>query len=170
MYKIGDNLLYGSNGVMQVVDIREEEACDQLRSYYVLRAATGRSESLVFVPTDNERLSSLMHPLLTREGVNALLGEAIDASVIEWNENSRARTESFKRIIESGDRRKILAMMRSIYESGIRREELGKKNYIADEAIKQKAEKLLSVELSVVLSVTEEEALALIKNKVESEK
>ena len=168
MHKIGDNLLYGSNGVMCVVDIRDEQIGDTSRSYYVLRSAFGKSESLVFVPTDNDRLASLMHPILTSGEAEALLSLPIDTSVIEWNDNSRARTEYFKRIIESGDRARILAMIRGIHESGLRREMQGKKNFLSDETVRQKAEKLLASELSIVLALSEDEALALIKNKVEN--
>ncbi len=168
MYKIGENLVYASNGVMCVVDIRDEQIGDTSRSYYVLRSAFGKSESLVFVPTDNDRLTSLMHPILTREEAEKFLSLPIDLSLIEWNENSRARTEYFKRVIESGERARILAMIRAIYESGLRREAQGKKNFLSDETVKQRAEKLLSSELSIVLSISEDEALALIKNKVEN--
>lgn len=168
MHKIGDNLIYGSNGVMSVVDIREEQVGDLARSYYVLRAANGPSESFVFVPTDNERLTSLMHPILARGEVDSLLSSPIDISQIEWSENSRARTDYFKRIIESGDRSKILAMIRAIYESGRRREESGKKNYLSDETVSQRAQKLLAVELSIVLGISEEESAQLIKAKIES--
>lgn len=168
MYKIGENLVYASNGVMCVVDIRDEQIGDTSRSYYVLRSAFGKSESLVFVPTDNDRLTSLMHPILTREEAEKFLSLPIDLSLIEWNENSRARTEYFKRIIESGERARILAMIRAIYESGLRREAQGKKNFLSDETVKQRAEKLLASELSLVLSISEDEALALIKNRVEN--
>lgn len=168
MYKIGENLVYASNGVMCVVDIRDEQIGDTSRSYYVLRSAFGKSESLVFVPTDNDRLTSLMHPLLTRDEAEKFLSLPIDLSLIEWSENSRARTEYFKRVIESGERARILAMIRAIYESGLRREAQGKKNFLSDETVKQRAEKLLSSELSIVLSISEDEALALIKNKVEN--
>ena len=168
MYKIGENLVYASNGVMCVVDIRDEQIGDTSRSYYVLRSAFGKSESLVFVPTDNDRLTSLMHPILTRDEAEKFLSLPIDLSLIEWNENSRARTEYFKRVIESGERARILAMIRAIYESGLRREALGKKNFLSDETVKQRAEKLLASELSLVLSISEDEALALIKNKVEN--
>ena len=166
MYKIGENLLYGSSGVMSVVDIREEHVGDAPRSYYVLRSALGRSESLVFVPTDNEKLTSFMHPLLTKEEIAALMSESIDLSLIQWNDNSRARTEYFKRILESGDRRAILAMMRAIYESGVKRLEIGKKNFLSDENVSQKAEKLLASEISVVLGIDELEAFDLIQKKV----
>ena len=168
MHKIGDNLIYGSNGVMSVVDIREEQIGDLARSYYVLRAANGRSESLVFVPTDNERLTSLMHPILTRSEADSLLSSPIDTAQIEWSDNSRARTEYFKRIIESGDRSKIFAMIRAIYESGLRREESGKKNYLSDETVSQRAQKLISTELSLVLGISEEESAQLVEAKIKA--
>ena len=168
MHKIGENILYGSSGVMTVVDIREETIGDQPRSYYVLRAATGHSESLVFVPTDNEKLTAAMYLLLSPEDIETLFNSNVDPSVIEWNDNSRSRTEYFKRIMESGDRAMMLAMIRAIYESGIRRIEAGKKNFLADESVKQKTERLLATEFSIVLGITEDEALERIKSKIES--
>lgn len=168
MHKIGENVLYGSNGVMTVVDIREETIGDLPRRYYVMRAATGRSESLVFVPTDNEKLTFAMHSLLTKDEISELLSLDGEFKEIEWIENNRARTEYFKRIMESGDRAGMIAMMRAIHESGVRRIESGKKNYLSDESLKQKAEKLLATELSIVLAISDDEALSLIKAKVES--
>jgi RNA polymerase-interacting CarD/CdnL/TRCF family regulator len=64
MHKIGDKIIYGANGVMTIVDIREESVGDVSRSYYVLLPATGRASSLTFVPTDNEKLTSAMRPML----------------------------------------------------------------------------------------------------------
>ena len=51
--KIGDKVLYGANGVMTIVDIREESVADVCRNYYVLSSALGKNESLTFVPADN---------------------------------------------------------------------------------------------------------------------
>ncbi len=167
MHKIGEKVLYGSNGVMTVVDIREESIGDAPRSYYVLRAATGRSESLVFVPTDNERLTDAMHPLLSSEEISLLLTSPADSSGIEWNDNSRARTEYFKRIMESGDRAGMMSMIRAIHECGLRRTEAGKKNFLSDESVRQKAERLLATEFSIVLGIPEEEALERIKSNIE---
>lgn len=167
MHRIGENVLYGSNGVMTVVDIREEQVADVSRSYYVLRSASGNSESLVFVPMDNERLTSFMHALLTADEIKSVLDSAIDTSRVEWSVNSRARTEYFKRVMESGNRTLMLAMIRAIHESGLKRLDLGKKNFLADENVKQRTEKLLASEFSLVLQIDESEALELIRQKVE---
>ena len=167
MHKIGENVLYGSGGVMTVVDIREERITDAPRTYYVLRSALGRSESLVFVPVDSEKLTAFMHKLLSKEGVDRLLASDIDTSVIEWSENNRVRTEYFKRIMESGDRPTMLAMARAIYERGIKRIEIGKKNFLSDESAKQKAEKLLSSEIAVVMDIDEAAAFEMVRKKIE---
>lgn len=167
MHQIGKNVLYGSNGVMTVVDIREESIGNQPRSYYVLRSVVGISESLVFVPTDNERLTSSMYPLLSKEEILALLSDDAEFPVIEWVDNNRARTEYFKRIMESGDRAQMLSMIQAIHESGLRRIEAGKKNFLSDESARQKTEKLLSVEFSIVLGISDDEALSLIRARIE---
>lgn len=165
MHKIGDNILYGASGVMTIVDIREESIGDVSRKYYVLRPTLIRSESLTFVPADNERLVSAMRPLLTREEAMDLIHSAKDAPAIDWIKENRARSEAFKRIMESGDRAKMISMIRAIDESGARREAEGKKNFISDENARAKAEKLLFSELSVVLGIAEEEVPAFIKSE-----
>ena len=163
MHKIGDMILYGASGVMTVVDIREESVGDTPRRYYVLRPSLVRSESLTFVPIDNERLISLMLPLLTKEEINALLKEAKSISPIEWIPSNRPRADAFKKIIESGDRRQMIAMIRAIDENAKGREAEGKKNFITDENAKQKALKLLYSEISVVLGIPEEDAINIVK-------
>ena len=128
MHAIGDCLVYGASGVMTVVDIREEMIGDDTRKYYVLKPEGVRSESLTFVPVDNERLVALMRPLLTREEIMAAIREAISAPDCSWPADNRRRSDVFKEIIESGDRAAMLTMIRTIHRAGLRREEEGKKN------------------------------------------
>lgn len=157
MYSIGDNVLYGANGVMTVVDIREELVGNVAQRYYILRAYGTRSESLIYVPVDNERLVLAMQPLLTCEQARDLIGGQTELPVIEWISDNRARAERFKAIVESGDRAAMLSMIRMVYESGLAREREGKKNFLTDENIKTKAEKILATELSLVLGISEQE-------------
>ena len=157
MHKIGDKVMYGAAGVMTIVDIREESIGDVSRSYYVLRPTCTNSDSFTFVPTDNERLVSAMRPLLTREEVISLLNSPCDLPPIDWIKENRARQEYFKRIMESGDRARMIAMIRAIDESGLRREAEGKKNFLTDENARAKAERLLRSEFSIVLGIPEED-------------
>ncbi len=165
MHKIGEKILYGAAGVMTIVDIREESIGDISRSYYVLNSAVRRSDSLTYVPTDNERLVSAMRPLLTEEEIKSLLHSVKDMEPLEWVPENRARSEYFKRVMESGDREEMVAMIIAIDENAKRREAEGKKNFLSDENAKQKAEKLLHTEISVVLGIPEEDVPAYIENE-----
>ncbi len=167
MHKIGENVVYGGNGVMTVVDIREERFGDDLRSYYVLREVGSRSESLTFVPTDNEALVAQMRRLLTKEEVFEVIRGSKDAPDCEWAKDSRSRTECFRRIMESGDRGKIISMIRTIYNAGLRREDEGKKNFLSDENAMHKAEKLIYSEFSLILGIPEAEVPEFIKIEME---
>lgn len=166
MLKIGDKIMYGAGGVMTIVDIREESVSDVSRSYYVLRPTLSKSESLTFVPTDNERLVSAMRPLLTKEEIFALLQYSKIAAPIPWVSENRARQEHFKRITESGDRELIISMIRAIDESAIRREAEGKKIFLSDENARTKALKLLYSEISVVFDIPEDEVKEFVDRKL----
>ncbi len=166
MLNIGDNILYGAGGVMTIVDVREEVVGSINRSYYVLRPARGRSESLTFVPVDNERLVSSMHPLLREDEIYALLDSLGNLPSIEWVPENRARQEYFKRVMESCDRAMIFAMIAAIDENGRRREAEGKKNFLSDENARAKAQRLLYSEFSIVLGISEEQVAALVLEKM----
>ena len=164
MHQIGDKIMYGAVGVMTIVDIREESALDVSRSYYVLRPELVRTESLTFVPTDNERLVSFMRPLLSKEEIMDFIHSIPSLKPIEWIPESRARQEFFRRVMESGDRTQIYAMICTIDESEKRRIAEGKKNFISDDNARSKAKKLLYSEISVVLGIPEDSVEAFISN------
>jgi CarD family transcriptional regulator len=157
MHKIGEDVLYGGGGVMKIVDIREESVGDTARRYYVLSSVGASSGSLTFVPTDNKKLIEQMRPLLTKEEIFAII-HTIDAlPTIEWVLDNRVRSERFKTILDSGDRSAVISMMHTIREMGKLRLAEGKKNYLSDENMLKKAEKLIYSEFSIVLGIPEGE-------------
>ena len=166
MHKIGDKIIYGASGVMTIVDIREESVGDVSRSYYVLIPTNGRSTSLTFVPLDNEKLLSSMYPLLTKDEILELIRKSREVEPIAWVNENRARGEFFKRVMESGDRLQMFAMIRAIDESEKRREAIGKKNFLTDETARHKALRLLYSEFATVLDIPEEDVGAFIESIV----
>ena len=166
MLKIGDKIMYGAGGVMTIVDIREESILDVSRSYYVLRPTLTKSESLTFVPTDNEKLVSAMRPLLSKEEIMELIHYSKTAEPCQWVNENRARQDRFKKIMESGDRKQIISMIRAIDESAIRREAEGKKIFLSDENARAKALKLLHSEISVVFDSPEEEVAEFVNREL----
>lgn len=157
MRETGERVIYGSNGVMEIVDIREETVGDITRKYYVLRDLNSTQVSHIFVPTDNEKLVSAMRPLLTKEEAMDMIKRIKTIPEAEWKNDNRIRSEKFRKVIESGDRDSVIAVIKAVYENGIKRQEEGKKNYLADENIMRKAEKVIYSELSIVLGIPENE-------------
>ena len=170
MHKVGEKIMYGATGLMRIVDIREETVLDEARKYYVLEELGARSASKTFVPVDNKKLVSSMRPLLTKEEIGELLTKIKEKrlSGVEWHNDNRMRSEQFKRIIESGDREAIISIIRSVYENGVKRQQEGKKNYLADENLMRKAERLISVEFAEVLGISEDDVSEYIRKHVEA--
>lgn len=166
MHKIGDKIMYGAGGVMTIVDIREESIIDTPREYFVLRPTLARSDSFTYVPVDNDRLVASMRPLLTRDEVISLIHDARQIPPIRWINENRARQEFFKKVMESGDRLQIVAMINAIDENGKRREAEGKKNFLSDENARAKAVRLLHSEFAVVLDIPEDDVSAFIKGEL----
>ena len=157
MHTIGEKIIYGANGVMEIVDVREETIGDVARKYYVLRDLNSVSVSQIFVPVDNDRLVSSMRPLLTKEEAMDMISRIKSIPEAEWKKDNRVRSEKFRHVIETGDREGMISVIKAVYENGVKRHEEGKKNYLADESIMRKAEKVIYSELSIVLGIPENE-------------
>lgn len=166
MFNIGDNILYGTSGIMTVVDLRQERLTDEEKTYYVLSEYGGRSTSLTYAPLDNEKIISSMHPLLTREEVADAISSAREMPDPSWNPDSRARAESYRAVMRSADRAAIFVMIRTVHNTGLRRAAIGKKNFQTDENIMHKAEAIIALELSIVLGITVNEAREMIDRDV----
>ena len=65
-YKIGENVVYGTNGICKITDIRKMTLSPIIgeRNYYVLEQINSKM-STIYVATDNEALCSKMRYVLT---------------------------------------------------------------------------------------------------------
>lgn len=153
MHSIGERVVYGAGGVMEIVDLRDISVGDVSRSYYVLREVGAASMSETLIPTDNAALVSQMRPLLSSGELISVVRRAKSEPLPEWISDNRRRAESFKHTLASGDRCELMKMILSIREAGKRRGEEGKKNFLSDENAMRKAERLLYSEISIVMGI-----------------
>ena len=165
MLAIGTKVVYGTNGVCEIADIRREEVAGEARNYYVLRAGESGADSLIFVPVDSEKLVAQMRPLLSREEVEAIILRAASLPETDWPTDNRRRSELFRKIIDSGDRTALISLIKTIYNAGKRREDIGKKNYLADEQVMKRAEKILYSEFAEVLDIAPGEVVRYIAER-----
>ncbi len=157
MHVIGERVLYSSNGVMEIADIRDEEIGDTSRRYYVLNKLDSTSSAQIFVPVDNEKLVGNMFPVLTKEEALDLISRAPSIQELDWPTSSRARADKFQSVLDSGDRERIIALIKAIHNNGERRKLEGKRNFLSDDAIMLRAKRLIYSELALVLEKSEEE-------------
>lgn len=164
MYSVGEKIMYGSLGLMEIVDITDQTVGDVTRRYYVVKELASPSSSLTYVPLDSEELVSQMKPLLSKEEILDTVKRAKALPPLEWVEENRARSDLHKKILSSGDRVKLLVMIDSIRDTGKRRVLEGKKNYISDENFMKRAEKIVYSEFAMVLGIDESEVSEFIEN------
>ncbi len=153
MHSIGETIVYGTSGVMSLVDIREEDVFGEKKRYYVLRARGAGDSSLTFVPCDNEKLVSDMQPLISKDEIESLIERLKNEPKTEWIEDNRARSNNFKKALDSDDRFEILKLIRDVKLHSRIRADSGKKSYLSDDIAAGKAEQRIYSEFSEVLGI-----------------
>lgn len=155
MYKINDYVSYGMQGVCQVCDIIERMTGDVSVSYYVLSPVYGNPVS-VYVPIDNELLTSRIHPLLSAAQIQAL-ADAVPELPNIWVPEDNHRKEAFKEILLSGERERVGALIKTLYQHRAAQKARGKKLHLTDERYLREAEKILFCEIALVMGKTFEQ-------------
>jgi len=160
MFKIGDTVVYGTEGVCKITDISKSDFSnmDTDRLYYILTPQS-HSGSKIYVPCDNELLVSRMKDVMKKSEIIALLK---DRTIIpEWNVDSRQRNREFKEIIASYDRERMFGLARLLCEikksSGTER-----RLYASDEEILKKLIVIIYTEISLVSEVSLDEISAIL--------
>lgn len=159
MFEIGSYVIYRSEGVCLISDIRNENfgAMGGADRYYILTPLND-PKSTVFVPVSNERLVSMMRPMLSAEEIVRLCRELTDAR-LEWIAESRARNTRFRDILAVGDRRELIAMIHTINEHIVATRKKGKKPTGTDENALAKAKRLLLEEFGATTDLGNEAEL-----------
>ncbi len=160
MFSIGEYVMYGAEGVCRIVGIEELDLTGETSPYYRLAPESDRS-STIFVPIANSILTDRIKPMLTEDEARALLGEKSDG-IFEWVENTNLRKTRYQEIVNGGDRRKTLALVRELHARQKKIKGTGQRFSITDEHYYKLAQKLLFDEFSRIIPVTQAEFLDLI--------
>lgn len=166
MFKIGDTVVYGAQGICTVESESEQKFGREVKKYLVLKPVFD-NRNTIFVPIDNEKLYSKIQGVLTAEEINSILDDIPNQQVIEI-ENDIERKETFKQILSKNDRVMVSRLIKTLYLLKQEKFALGKKLHSSDEYILKEAEKLLYEEIAFVLNIPLEDVLPMIKQKIES--
>lgn len=161
LFKIGDIVVYGSQGICKIDCIETKKMGKQSADYYVLKPIFNENTS-VFVPIQNKLLIDRMQGVLTKVQVKKLIEEAHKIDVLRCADENQKR-EQYKEILASGNRERLVSLIKTIREERDTRREVGKKLNLNDEQTLRKAEQLLFNEMAFVLKITSEEAKEMLK-------
>lgn len=147
MFDVGDYIVYGQNGICQVVDITHPNisGADADRLYYVLVPQKTR-DSKLFCPADNDRV--ILRKVVTAEEAKAIIKESKSLEPLTIA-NDRMRDDSYKNVMKQCDLRQSIQIIKALLIRKKEREESGKKITATDERYLKMAEEFLYGELSI---------------------
>jgi len=165
MFKINDVVVYGAQGVCEIVGIDEKKIDGAIKKYFVLKPKNDRGATC-YVPTWNEKAWSKMRKVITKKEVDALIDSMPDKRPT-WITNENERKETYKRILASGDQAAIISMVQALFCHKKEREADGKRLHISDEHFMKEAEQLLYNEWQYVLNVDKTGLMTYIFERIE---
>ena len=152
-FEIGQNVIYGTNGLCRVEDIKEMSFItgETKKAYYILEPLRTKA-STIFVPLKNEKLVSKMRSVMTKTEIDALLLGMPDKEII-WESDRRTRADLFHDIITKGVTEELLLLIRCIYMKKKELEALNKNISMTDSKSLEFAEKMVEEEFSYALGI-----------------
>lgn len=165
LFSVGDIFVYGASGVCRLDDICVRDCGTGKREYYVLQPVYD-ARSTVYIPTDSEKLAAHARSLPSEKEVYDII-DTMPSAGFDWVQNDKERGERFRTMLEDGTRADVVSLISTLHN---RRTELagrGKKLRSSDEAIMQRAERLLYGEFAWVLGIDPSEVANFIRKRVE---
>lgn len=164
MFKVGDFVVCGHNGVCEVKNIGPLESmhAEKDRVYYTLVPYHDK-DTVVFAPVDSQKIP--LRDVMTKQEALDLIEETEKIAELQIKEE-RTREQKYKEAIKTCNGKELIKLIKTIYERKVEREAMGKKMTAADSRYFKAAEDALYNELAISLGVREEEAKNFIKNKI----
>ncbi|HWQ57409.1 MAG TPA: CarD family transcriptional regulator [Clostridia bacterium] len=151
MFKVGDYIVYGGEGVCRVETIGPVPvtSMDQSKVYYTLSPLyhTG----VIYAPTD---ANLPMRPVLTREEARALIKSIPDMPMApELPSDPKRVAAEYKTYLQTYDCAKLLRLIRMIYTKRAQAAALGRGFGQTDDRYFKRAKELLYGELALSLGI-----------------
>ena len=165
MYKIGDYVVYGGEGVCKVLDIGEPaiSGVNQKKTYYTLAPVFRGGK--IYTPVDT---TVVMRPVMTYDEAMALIRKMpeIEGEIYN-NSKTTMLSQHYKSYIDTYDCVGLVQVIKSVYlkrQAAIQnKKRLGQ----VDERYMKRAEDMLYGEFAVVLDIPREEVKGFIEREVE---
>ncbi len=151
MFSIGEYVVYGTNGICQVTDIKKLDlmGANNEREYYVLQSTRGKGNQS-FVPVDSDKV--LLRLVIDKQDAKDLI-ENIPMIDGLGELDDKSREIRYKEIAKSCECRQWISMIKTIYFRKQERLAQGKKMTATDERYMRLAQDNLFEELCFALDM-----------------
>ena len=158
MFQMGQALTYGASGICRFDGIISQKSGKKIVWYYVLKPVYNQG-STVFVPVDNEKLVARIRPVLSQQEVMDMI-HGLSQTEELWVEDEGQRQNVYREILQTGDRKRILQVIKSL--------KAGRKFHAVDERLLKDAESVLHQEFAFVLGLPREQIQPFILKEMQS--
>ena len=163
----GETVVYGGSGVCEIDDIKDVRFYhERPQKYYILKPLFVNQAQVVYVPFNNEKLTSKIKPVISKKEALDLI-HGITESSVEWVEDRNARKELFNGLMSSGDRKDIVDVISTITARRKMLEDEGKSLNQQDEKILTDATRRMNAEFAVALGMDPKEIPEFIEVELE---
>lgn len=167
MYKIGDHVVYGCQGVCCIAGTEERTIQGNKRLYYILHPLQ-QSEATYMIPTDNPAALAKMRPIITRQALDEMLADERTRESC-WIADENQRKQRYRELIVSGDYAALLQMIHTLHQHKQQQIAAGRKVHMCDDNFLHDAQRLLTGEFSVVLGIAPDEVEAYVLNAMQNQ-
>ena len=162
LFALEEYVTYRKNGVCRIEDITVQNFGGQgKKEYYVLRSVYDQNMKL-FVPLGSE-LEKEMKRILSVDEVHEIIKETEKITDL-WVADCKSRALLFDEIVNSGDKAKLIWIVKAVAEYKLEVEAQKKKMKANDLKYSAIAESIISGEFAFVLGIPRNEVMAYIND------
>lgn len=165
VFQINDRVIYGIHGACDIKAVEQQTSGGKTQEYLVLEPVN-QTGARFLVPTHNAAAMAKLQKILTKEELEQLL---CSDSVHElcWIQEENFRKQTYRELIGSGDRVRLMAMVHTLYQHKAQQSAAGRKVHLCDDNFLRDAEKLLISEISVVMDMAADAAKHYIRSMLQ---
>lgn len=164
MYKAGDMVIYGGNGVCEVVSIctMDKDGVDPNKKYYQLEPLY--QGGTIYTPVDTK---VFMRRVITKGEAERLIEDIPNIQAEAYHDKSvQGLSQHYQNALQSYDCSDLIELTMSIYSKKLYNEKNNKKLGTVDDKFKKRAEDLLFGEFAVALEMAKDDVEGYINSRV----
>lgn len=162
-FDIGDNIIYGGNGLCKISEIKDMSFFNEApKKYYVLEPMFVKNASTMYVPLDNDIMVGKMQNVITVDEAMDLI-KSLNSCDTTWIEDRNVRKDTFNSIIAKGHRKDIMKVIKTILNHKDEISKEGKRLNMQDDKALTEAMNRINCELAFVLDMDIEEVPAFVR-------